>query len=182
MIKCLSLFHRWTRSVWLKCSVIQWRRKWSWIILSLIRSIFHLVRVTLYRLRVAQRTNRSSNSDQCWQHTTGSVNTPRYLWHRNNHCNAECEWSLPVRIGVLWRERIPHHCNRLLHDRFHECPWDPIDPRIRIKCASERTGQSTIILPEYLVQLNSGDQRHHVLRAIDVFWILYISGVHRSSE
>ena len=90
--------------------------------------------------------------------------------------------AFTVWISVLWRERLPYHCGNLLLDRFHECSWDPIDPRIRIKCACERTGQSTIILPEYLVQLNNGDKRHHVLRAIDVFWILYISGVHRSSE
>ena len=48
-------------------------------LLSIIRSVFYLVRVTLYRFRVAQRINRSSGSDQCWQHTTGSVNTSRCL-------------------------------------------------------------------------------------------------------
>ena len=32
--------------------------------LSLIRSMLHLVRVALYRFRVAQRTSRSSGSDQ----------------------------------------------------------------------------------------------------------------------
>ena len=34
MIKCLPRFHTWTSFPWLKCSVIQWRRMCSWIILS----------------------------------------------------------------------------------------------------------------------------------------------------
>ena len=141
--------------------------------------MFHLVSVALYRFCVAQYHNRSNGSDQCWQHITGSVNTLRCLGYRNNHCNVECELCLTVWIAVEWRERIPSHCDRLLLDRFHDCSWDPIDSRIRIKCASERTGQSAIILPEYLVQPNSGDKRHHVLRAINAYWILYIFGVHR---
>ena len=29
------------------------------------------------------------------------------------------------------------------------------------------------------MQPNSGNQRHHVSRAIDVYWILFVSGVHR---
>ena len=84
-----------------------------------------------------------------------------------------------VRIGVLWRERILYHSGNLLLDRFHDCSWDPIDSRIRIKCASERTGQSAIILPEYLMQPNSSDQRHHVSRAINAYWILHVLQVHR---
>ena len=58
---------------------------------SLIRSMFHLVRVALYRFRVVPRPIRSSDSDQCWQHTTGSVNTSRCLRHRKNHRNVDCE-------------------------------------------------------------------------------------------
>ena len=77
--------------------------------------------------------------------------------------------AFPVWIGVLWREHISYHCDRLLHDRFHECPWNPIDSRIRIKCASERTGQSAIILPEYLVQPEGCDEQHHISRALDAY-------------
>ena len=141
--------------------------------------MFHLVSVALYRFRVAQCAYRSNGSDQCWQHITGSVNTLRCLGYRNNHCNVECELCLTVWIAVEWRERIPSHCDRLLLDRFHDCSWDPIDSRIRIKCASERTGQSAIILPEYLMQPNSSDQRHHVSRAINAYWILHVLQVHR---
>ena len=35
------------------------------------------------------------------------------------------------------------------------------------------TGQFAII-PEYLMQPNSGDKRHYVSRAINAYWILYI--------
>ena len=40
--------------------------------------------------------------------------------------------AFSVWIGVLWREHISYYCGRLLHDWFHECPWNPIDSRIRI--------------------------------------------------
>ena len=46
---------------------------------SLIRSVFHLVCVVVYGLRVAQRTIRPGDSDQCRQRTTRSGNTPRCL-------------------------------------------------------------------------------------------------------
>ena len=61
---------------------------------SLIRSMFHLVSVALYRFRVVQCAYRSSDSDQYWQHITGSVNTPRCLGYRNNHRDVECELCL----------------------------------------------------------------------------------------
>ena len=93
-VKASQLSCRPISSVWLKCSVILRRRNRSWTILSLIRSVFHLVCVTLYRLCVAQRPNRPNGSDQCLQHTTGSVNTPRCLRHRNNRRNVKCEWCL----------------------------------------------------------------------------------------
>ena len=65
------------------------------------------------------------------------------------------------------------------HHRFHECSWDPIDFRIRIQCACDMTGQSAMILPEFLVQPNSGDQRHCTPRVIDAYWILHVLQVPR---
>ena len=133
MIKCLPRFHRWTSSVWSKCWVILRRRKWGWTILSIIRSVFYLVRVTLYRFRVAQRINRSSNSDQCRQHTTGSVNTSRGLRHRNNHCNVEWKWFLPcsnwwivarTHSISLWQTSIRSISRMLLKsNRFSDSKW-----------------------------------------------------------
>ena len=49
--------------------------------------------------------------------------------------------AFPIRIGVSWWESFPYHLNSLLHDRFHECPWNPIDSQIQIECTCERTGQ-----------------------------------------
>ena len=110
-------------SVWSKCSVIlQRRRKWSWTILYFIRSVFYLVRVTLYRLRIAQRTHRLSDSDRWRDNTAQEVFIPQ-----GGHdietiiaiMNTNDDFF--VQIGVKWREHIPYYRYKLLHNWLHSC-------------------------------------------------------------
>ena len=166
--------------VWSKCSVILRRRKWSWTILTLIRSLLHFVRAALYRLCIAQRPSRPNDSDRRRDNTAQEVLIPQFAYYiETTKAILNTNNDFFVQIGVQWRERIPYYRYKLLHNWLHSCSPDPIDPRIRIECAGDRTGQPTTILPEYCVQPNSGDKRHCAPCAINAHILLHVLRVHR---
>ena len=108
--------------VWSKCSVILRRRKWSWTILTLIRSLLHFVRVALYRFRIAQCTHRLSYSDQPRDNTVQEVLIPKSAYYIETiKAILNRNDDFPVQIGVQWREHSPYHRYKLLHNWFHSC-------------------------------------------------------------
>ena len=108
--------------VWSKCSVILQRRKWSWTILSLIRSLLHFVRVALYRFCIAQRAHRLSYSDQPRDNTVQEVLIPQFAYYIETiMAILNTNDDFVVQIGVQWREHSPYHRYKLLHNWFHSC-------------------------------------------------------------
>ena len=110
-------------SVRSKCSVILRRRKWSWTILYFIQSVLHLVRVTLYRFRIAQRTHRLSDSDRWRDNTVQEVLIPKSAYYiETTKAILNTNDDFPVQIGVQWRERIPYYRYKLLTIDFTRAP------------------------------------------------------------
>ena len=108
--------------VWSKCSVILRRRKWSWTILTLIRSLLHFVRVALYRFRIAQCTHRLSYSDQPRDNTVQEVLIPQFAYYiETTKAILNTNDDFFVQIGVQWREHSPYHRYKLLHDWLYSC-------------------------------------------------------------
>ena len=124
-VNAIRLSCRSISSVRSKCSVILQRRKWSWTILTLIRSLLHFVRVALYGLRIAQRTHRLSDSDRWRDNTDNTVQEvliPKSAYYTETiMAILNTNDDFPVQIGVQWRERIPYHRYKLLHNWLHSC-------------------------------------------------------------